>query len=171
VKSVVIYASRYGNTKHVAEAIADALRSRGTVDLLPADETSVIPTEGVDLIVLGGPTEVHSMTAPISGLLHRMPPGSLDGKAVAVFDTRIHGARLFTGSAAASATRRLRGLGAEIVVPPESFFVAGKENPKTGEHVNLETGELNRAKDWATTLADALTAKPASVLAQAAKAQ
>lgn len=171
MNSVVIYASRYGNTRRVAETIAEALRSRGTVDLLPADEAPVIPTAGIDLIVLGGPTEVHSMTGPFSRLLQRMRPGLLNGKAVAVFDTRYHGARLLTGSAAASATRKLRRLGAEIIVPPESFYVAGSEHPATGEHVSLETGELTRAKDWATALADALAANPASVLAQADRAK
>ena len=41
MNSIVIYASRYGNTRKIAEAIADALRQRGTAQLFAADD---VPT-------------------------------------------------------------------------------------------------------------------------------
>ena len=68
MKSIVIYASRYGNTRRIAEVITETLHSHGEAQLFPADEVlSVLPT-GIDLVVIGGPTEVHRMTAPVARL-------------------------------------------------------------------------------------------------------
>jgi hypothetical protein len=54
-------------------------------------------------------------------------------------------ARLLTGSAAKTMARKLRHLGYEIVVEPESFFVDDTEGP-------LKEGELERAQLWGAEL-------------------
>jgi flavodoxin len=164
MKSVVIYASRYGNTQRIAEAIAEVLHARGEVQLLPADEAPAISPEQVDLVVIGGPTEVHRMTPPIAQLFANMARSSLRGMAAAAFDTRIHAARWLTGSAAIGIARMLRRLGARMIVPEESFFVAGKANPSTGETPTLEPDELERARVWATSLADIVDTPMPSML-------
>jgi len=87
--SIVVYGSRYGNTRKIAEAIAEVLRASGEVQLLPADEAPAIPLEHVDLILIGGPTEVHRMTPPIAQLFANMARGSLRNVAAAAFDTRL----------------------------------------------------------------------------------
>lgn len=155
MNSVVIYGSRYGNTQKVAEAIAEELHAGGEVQLLPADEAPAISLEQVDLIVIGGPTEVHRMTSPVVQLFARMARGSLRNVAAAAFDTRIQAARWLTGSAAVSISRKLRHLGARMIAPAESFFVTGKADPATGEKPELASGELERARSWARTLANA----------------
>lgn len=165
MNSVVIYASRYGNTRAIAEAIASVLCARGDVQLLPADAVVAIPTEGVDLLIVGGPTEVHRMTVPMVQLFNRMERGALHGLATAAFDTRIHSARWMTGSAALGIARRLGRLGADVIAPEESFFVAGRSNPSTGEAPVLESGELERAKVWATELADTVSVSLAAAAA------
>src|SRR5690242_20916476 len=99
MKSIVIYASRYGNTRKIAEAIAEVLHASGEVQLLSADEALAIPLEQVDLIVIGGPTEVHRMTPPITQLFANMARGSLRNVAAAAFDTRLDATRWLTGSA------------------------------------------------------------------------
>ena len=63
---VVIYASRSGNTAKVAEAIAGGLRPRGSVQLLSVDEAPAVLSDGFDLLVVGGPTEAHGMTEPMT---------------------------------------------------------------------------------------------------------
>ncbi|HEX2369420.1 MAG TPA: hypothetical protein VHM94_09330 [Acidimicrobiia bacterium] len=63
----------------------------------------------------------------------------------ACFDTRFDMARLLTGSAAKTMARKLRHLGYEIVVEPESFFVDDTEGP-------LKEGELERAQLWGAEL-------------------
>ncbi len=67
---------------------------------------------------------------------------------MATFDTRIKKGRWFpTGSAASAAAKRLKKLGYQVVVEPEQFAVVESEGP-------LEEGELERAEQWGTQLAD-----------------
>jgi flavodoxin len=44
VKSIVVYASRHGNTQRVAEALADGIRRHGSVELIPIDKASTVLT-------------------------------------------------------------------------------------------------------------------------------
>lgn len=154
MKSIVIYASRYGNTRRLAESIAEALHTRGEVELLPADEAHGIVTTGANLLVIGGPTEVHAMTQSVVHLFSSIERGALRDMPAAAFDTRIRAARWLTGSAASGIARKLRRAGARLIADEESFFVAGRANPSTGETPELEPGELERANAWAALLAD-----------------
>lgn len=144
MKSLVIYASRSGNTRRIAEAIADGLRSRGSVALAPVEEApTAIPAE-VELVVIGGPTEMHGMTAPMKEYLGRLAPDALAGRRAASFDTRLRAPAIFSGSAAAGITRRLRALRAKVALQESFFVVKGPE---------LEPGEVERATAWAASLA------------------
>jgi flavodoxin len=64
VKSIVVYSSRFGNTRRVAEAIAEGIRVHASVELLPIEGASTLFDEP-DLVVIGGPTEAHGMTPAI----------------------------------------------------------------------------------------------------------
>ena len=76
----------------------------------------------------------------------------LRGMAVACFDTRFRGV-MWKSSAASRMVKRLRTMGVEPIVPPESFFVKAmkKEGP-------LLAGEGERAASWARTLFDKVEA-------------
>src|SRR5215210_1289560 len=148
MKSIVVYASRSGNTRHVAEAIAGILGTRGTVDLVPAEDAPAAFAQETDLIVVGGPTEGHRMTPAIARFLDHLAPGEVSGKAAAAFDTRLGWPRVLSGSAAQGIAHRLRAMGATLVLPEESFIV-------TREPL-LEEGELARAEEWAGRLVDAV---------------
>ena len=156
MNSIVIYASHFGNTKKIAEAIADGLRSRGTVQVFSVEEAPVTLPYGTDLVVIGGPTEVHGMTRPLAQFFDRLGPGLRRGTAAATFDTRLKASRWLSGSAAVGSTRRLRQAGARLIAPAESFFVAGSP-------VVLLPGELERATTWGASLAAQVEAlSPAS---------
>ena len=145
MKSLVIYATTSGNTQAIAEAIGDALRPRGAVELMTADQApSVLPE--ADLVFIGGPTERHTMTDPMVRFLDRVEPEPLRRTATAVFDTRLRWPRLLSGSAAVEIAKRLRAAGAPVATRPESFIVSMKPD--------LEPGELARAAAWATSVAD-----------------
>jgi flavodoxin len=154
MKSIVIYASRYGNTQRIAEAITEALQTHGEAQLFPADEALPVLPKGIDLVVIGGPTEVHRMTKPVVRLFSRMERGMLQGVAAAAFDTRLRGSRILTGSAGSGVARKLRRAGARLIVPEESFFVKNRADSQGAE---LEPGELERAAAWAESLATILT--------------
>jgi flavodoxin len=145
MNSLVIYGSRYGNTEKIAYAIAAGLRAWGTVEVLTAEKALGIRIHGYDLVVLGGPTEGHGITEPMSSYVDKIGE-AFTGVNAAAFDTRLTWPKWMSGSAAGDIAKRLEGLGATLVAPPASFLVAGKPPA-------LEPGELERAEGWARSLA------------------
>lgn len=154
MNSIVVYASRYGNTHRIAEAIATELRSRGPAQLLAADEAPSAFPAGTELVVIGCPTEGHRMIEPIIRYFDRLGPDAFQGVAGAAFDTRLSWPTWLSGSAAAGITKKLHGAGARVVLPEASFIVVGGTP-------SLAPGELERAVAWAASLAGRLETKPA----------
>ncbi len=153
MKSVVVYGSRSGNTRKIAEAIAGALAAYGPVSLMAAEDASATVWDHCDVLVVGGPTEGRNMTPPVRAFFDRLPAQALCGITAAAFDTRLDWPRAFTGSAGPVIRRRLREAGAHVITSPESFKVTQKPS--------LRYGELERATLWARTVAEAARAKPA----------
>jgi flavodoxin len=155
ITSIVIYASRYGNTQHVAEAIADGLRSYGAVELIPIEQASAVLDREADLIVVGGPTEAHGMTPAIRQFFDNLGGNEFKGVTAAAFDTRVDWPRWLSGSAGSGITDRLHKLGADVVVPQASFIVEGKVPV-------LRPGEQERALAWGDTLGRAVRSEVAA---------
>lgn len=170
MRALVVYESMYGNTRAVAEAIAEGLRGSFDVDVVPIGRAQHSLVIGVDLLVVGGPTHVHGLSRASSrkaaleaghrpggpvldpdaagpGLrewLDELPTGG--GEACVSFDTRLHGLAAFTGRAGPGISTRLRRHGYRSVAAPESFIV-DKNN-------QLLEGELQRAAEWGRRLAE-----------------
>jgi hypothetical protein len=162
MKALVVYESWFGNTRRLAEEIADALGAEGEVDIVSVDDP-VPPFNHLDLLVVGAPTHVHGLSSGrsrasaldqgghegetgigVRGWIEQLP--LCGGPRVAVFDTRAHKPVLLVGSAAHGVAQRLRRRGYQLAAEPESFFVRGVPGP-------LEEGELERAGEWGKTLA------------------
>jgi flavodoxin I len=141
MKTLVIYDSEFGNTAQIAQAIAGVLRDHGVVRLVPVAEAETLTLDGVDLLAMGGPTQAHGVTTALTAWLANLPRGAAQGIAAVTFDTRFRKAAWLTGSAAHTLGKRLEQHGCHMLVPPESFFVSGREGP-------LEDGELERAAAW-----------------------
>ena len=139
---LILCDSKFGNTRRLAESMVAALGNAHEVTLRSAEE-GLGPVAGVDVLLVGGPTHAHGASQPLKRALATVPTGSLKAARAATFDTRIRMAQILTGSAAASASKALKRAGAEIVAPPESFFVS-RDDPPT-----LDPGELDRAGPWA----------------------
>ena len=152
MKSIVIFGSRHGNTKRIAEAIADGLRPYGQVTVVPVDEAPRMFDRTTDLVVIGGPTEAHGISEPVRAYLSGLPGSALKGISAAAFDTRLDWPKWASGSAGTGITSRLEKLGADVVVHQASFIVAGKDPV-------LKPGELDRAVAWGDTLGRALKAE------------
>jgi len=168
MKAVIIYESMYGNTRAVAEAIAEGLGEAAEVSVTSVADASPDVLRDADLILVGGPTHVHGMSRPTSrksAIEAAAKPGSalrlqqdaggpgvrewlagLDqaSAAAAAFDTRMSGPVLFTGQAAKGIASQLRRHGLTVVAEPESFLVT-KDN-------ELHSGELIRAREWGASL-------------------
>jgi len=149
MESLVVYDSKFGNTKKLAEAIADGLRCVGSVRLLGLDKLPPKDVGTVDLLVIGGPTQAHGMTARIRQFVDLLETRSATGMVAATFDTRFRMPAAVSGSAARLIARKLRQAGIRVFTRPQSFFVS-RSVPE------LEQGEAERAAEWAKDLAVSL---------------
>lgn len=149
MRSVVLFSSRSGNTRAIAEAIGGALEAFGPVLVQAVEDACATVWDHCDLLVVGGPTEGRHATPAVGAFFDRLPADALRGIDAAAFDTRLDWPRLLSGSAAGGIRRRLREAGASVVVPAESFRVT--QQPR------LLPGELDRAPVWARHVAEAVS--------------
>ena len=152
MKTLIIYDSFFSNTEQIAQAIGKALASRMEVEILKVDNVKPEQFTGLKLLIVGSPTRAFKPTPAINKLLRRIPNHGLEGVKVSAFDTRISMSDInsrilpvivrLLGYAAKPIAARLKKKEGELVIPPEGFFVEGKEGP-------LKEGELERAAGWA----------------------
>lgn len=149
MKTLVIHDSLYGNTKIIAQAIADAIP--GQVEMVHVNEAPALNLGAYDLLIVGGPTHGGGPSDPMKAMLDKLTPAALAGISVAAFDTRITWwwVRPF-GYAAPKIARRLEKKGGKLVAEGEGFFVTGGEGP-------LKEGEVERAAAWAKGIAALVT--------------
>ena len=167
MRCFVVYESLFGNTARVAQAVVDGMKMQLDVELHSVAEG--LRPEGVDLLVMGGPTHAFSMsriatrqdavsqgaeTDPSTGLrewLDDLPEGN--DTPFAAFDTRVDMVRRLPGSAAKAAAKVARTHGYQLLTRPESFYVQDVPGP-------LLDGEVGRAEVWGTQLAESLAGEP-----------
>ncbi|MCK5042745.1 MAG: flavodoxin family protein [Candidatus Aenigmarchaeota archaeon] len=147
MNALIVYDSKFGNTEKIAEAIAEKLNSYGQAKTVLANKADPQELGDTDILIIGSPTQAWRPTIPIQSFIKNIPEETLNKIHVAGFDTRFKKTRLLTGSAARIITKRLEKKGADIIIPPESFFVSGMEGP-------LIEGEEKRASEWAKTIAE-----------------
>jgi NAD(P)H dehydrogenase (quinone) len=89
-KGIVIYYSRSGNTKEMAEIIAKAMNDAGIkTDCKPVDKVKADELPGYDAIVIGSPTYYGQMAGPIKTLIDSLvgKHGQLNGKVGGAFSS------------------------------------------------------------------------------------
>ncbi|MBL7214451.1 MAG: NAD(P)H-dependent oxidoreductase [Phycisphaerae bacterium] len=89
-KGLVLYYSRSGNTKAMANAIADAMQKAGlSTKCKSVTDTNVNELLDADAIVVGSPTYYGRAAAPIAALFDESVSkhGKLDGKVGAAFSS------------------------------------------------------------------------------------
>ena len=139
MKSLIIYDSNFGNTKQIAEIIAETLSGRAvSVNDFKEDDLA-----GIDLLVVGSPINAWRATPKVQTFLLNLKNSQLKRVSAAAFDTRIK--IFFSGNAAKRIARSLTEAGAELITPPLAFYVKEKEGP-------LVNGEIAKAKSWARHL-------------------
>ena len=147
MKVLIVYASQFGNTEHLAAVISSALEPRHTVRAVAAKDARGLTGDGIDLLIVGAPTQMF-------GRRHLLAPSSITwlNEASRAWPPRpsTHGwapRRRRTASEAESLAAHLAGAGCRLIVPPESFLVASFTGP-------LVEGEEQRAKSWASAVAE-----------------
>jgi NAD(P)H dehydrogenase (quinone) len=89
-KGLVVYYSRTGNTKEMAQLIADAMNEAGLkTDCLAVDKLKVENLTSYDAIVMGSPTYYGQMAAPIKQVFDESVSmhGALAGKVGGAFSS------------------------------------------------------------------------------------
>ncbi|MHA2066591.1 MAG: flavodoxin family protein [Candidatus Thorarchaeota archaeon] len=131
---LVVYDSKFGNTKKLAEEIAAGIQDAGEINckvenIEDLDKGEVTAFDGV---LFGCPVHVMRATRGIQGAIKRAAKDGLDGKLVTTFET-------YMGSHNGKALRKMEELltkkapGARLVVPGFSALVDGYEGPLNAE--------------------------------------
>ena len=172
MRALVVYESMYGNTRTIAQAIAEGVAERFAVKTVEVGEAPPRIPDDVDLVVVGGPTHAHGMSRTStreSAAKQFSKPLISDGIGIrewldavqpptrrvhaAAFDTRARVPAWASGSAANGFAKRLEGSGFRLVEKPRSFFIQTKAEPVDDL---LAPGELESARAWGLGLAVAL---------------
>ncbi|MFD0273670.1 flavodoxin family protein [Kitasatospora sp. NPDC127111] len=89
--TVIVYESLYGNTREIAEAIAEGVHQadpEASVDCLPVARADTEVTRTADLLVVGGPTHMHGMSSGASRRMAAMAEAKKEGHEDAAREAR-----------------------------------------------------------------------------------
>ncbi len=155
---LIIYFSKFGNTRRVAEAIVETMKQAGQTRVVSIDQLRPADFGGVDLVVLGSPTHAFSVPPVVRSALADLPPGILAGKSVAAFDTTVRPWPLRLMRASPKLLRELSRLGGKPIARPQTFFVKTSGTQQAPETDLLLAGQIDRAREWASQLLGQLRA-------------
>jgi flavorubredoxin len=93
VKVFVVYDTKYGNTKLVAEKIVEGIREVEGIETAISDveEVDLEKVAGYDAILIGSPNHMGGPVRGINKLVDKLGKLDLKAKWVAVFDTYLGG--------------------------------------------------------------------------------
>ncbi len=88
MKGIVLYDTSYGNTKKIAETIAQQLRDSGVeADLSHIKDTNNLNENNYSFLVLGSPTKFGTMSFAAKFFIGKIKTETWTGKPFAAFDT------------------------------------------------------------------------------------
>ena len=156
MNSIIVYDTSYGNTKKIAETIAETLKESGMeVTLFKVNEVKKLSAKDYNLLVLGSPTKFGTMTFAMKWFLGKVKSEEWTNKPFAAFDTEnpenIEQSQLQNKewSAAEKIAEKLKEKKMNQLAPVLKALVLGQKGP-------LVEGEINRARDYASELANKL---------------
>jgi hypothetical protein len=163
--ALIVYESMYGNTRAVAEAVADGIGPGWTTTVRAVHEAGAVPDD-VDLLVVGGPTHMHGLSTALSRRMAaaaakedaaKLAPGATEepglrawlrdlairpGSSAAAFDTRGDARAAITGSAARGIARRLRHHGYGWSGPKASWYPTRRDRSRRASSSAHVPGQL-----------------------------
>jgi len=152
-KAIIIYESKYGNTRLAAQAIAEGMNQvTGVEAFLTEPRDADLNRLGVfDAVLLGSPNHMGRATRGINKFIDKLGKSGLGGKPAAVFDT-------YMGKDFEKAVKKMekqigeKAPGLKLVVPGLSLKVKGMKGP-------LDEGELTRCREFGTSIATLMQEK------------
>jgi menaquinone-dependent protoporphyrinogen IX oxidase len=150
MKGIVVYDTSYGNTKTIAETIAETLKESGIeVDLFNVKTVRKLNEKDYDFLVLGSPTRFGTMSFAIRGFLGKVK-SEWTNKPFIAFDTENpENLENKEWSAAEKIAERLRDKKMNQLLPVLKAAVLEQKGP-------LQEGEIERTREYARTIATKL---------------
>ncbi len=157
MKGIVIYDTTHGNTRIVAETIAETLKKSGMeVDVFYVKDVKKLKAKDYNFLVLGSPTRFGTMSFTVKGFLGRVKDKEWLNKPFAAFDTENpENLEKPEWSAAEKIAAKLREKKMDQLLPVLKALVIDMKGP-------LQEGEIERARDYAGQLAAKLKKGKAS---------
>lgn len=154
---MVIYDSRFGNTKKIAEALELGLQEAGIRTVCLSTKDIVIDyLKEYDLICVGAPTEKFSASDTVKEFLSKLKYVDLSGRKMFAFDTKVSPG--IFGSAAKYIEKELRNSGMEIFASHESGTVSTTRQGGEISGARLREGEEEKFREIGRDLGQSLSA-------------
>ena len=151
MKGIVVYDTSYGNTKKIAETIAETLKESGIdVDIFHVKTVKKFSAKDYSFLVLGSPTRFGTMSLTIRSFLGKVKEEEWMNKPFTAFDTENpENMERKEYSAGEKIAAKLIDKKMNQLLPVLKAAVFGQKGP-------LKEGEIERTKDYARDLATKL---------------
>ena len=148
MKGIVVYDSSYGNTRKIAETIAETLEESAIeANASYVKDVKKLSAEDYDFLVLGSPTKFGTMSFTMRFFLGKVKSEEWMDKPFAAFDTENpENIERNEGSAAEKIAQKLKDKQMSQLLPVLKAVVFGMKGP-------LQEGEIERTKEYARELA------------------
>jgi len=151
-KVIVVYESKYGNTKLVAETIAEGMREVEGIEIVVSEvkEVDLSKIRDYDGILVGSPNHIGGPTGGVKKSIDKLGKLPLEGKLFAAFDT-------YLGKDFEKAVKKLEKRisdklpGSRLVAPGLSIRVDGMKGP-------ISEGELPKCREFGKRIASQMRA-------------
>jgi len=151
VKVFVVYDTKYGNTKLVAEKIAEGIREVEGIETAISDvkEVNLEKVTDYDAILIGSPNHVGGPVRGIKKLIDKLGKLDLKAKWIAAFDTQL-GGNQFEKTVKKMEKRISEKIpGLKLIAPGLSIEVGGMKGPIVDE-------DLPKGKEFGKKVANQL---------------
>jgi len=149
-KVIVVYESKYGNTKLVAETIVEGMKEVSGIETVLSELKDIDLNQPVnfDVILVGSPNHMGSATRSIRKFIDNLGKLNLEGKYAAVFDTYLSGDfEKAVKKMEKQMSERVPEL--KLAAPGLSIRVEGMRGP-------IDEGELPKCKEFGVKIATQL---------------
>jgi flavodoxin len=146
-KVLVVYETKWGNTKSVAESIVKGIQDVSGMEtsINRRDDVKLDSIDTFDALVIGSPNHVGGATASMKKFINTLGSMSLKKKFIAFFDT-------YLGKDYEKAVKKMEKQAtdkiswAELITPGLSIMVAGMKGP-------IAEGELPKCLEFGSRIA------------------
>jgi len=153
-RTIIVYYTRFGNTRQAAEAIREGIKEGG-LDAECREIKDVKPEDlaQYDVILVGTPTHYGGMAEEIGKFFDASKEVEFKGKRTAAFDTRYEGEE--TGGLN-ELEKYMKKLGMEIILPGLAVLL-----PAGNAWGPLREGEITKCKKFGESIAQKISGKKA----------